>query len=273
MEIAKTQSGSTKLGKRKMKKVISRLFAAGLLCAAASANASLYTSDFGTQLADPSNCDDCFTGPFAFSGNNQSINFFGTIYSDLYVSSNGYVTFGSGETSFTSAALNTQTVAPMIAGSYTDLDSRNDAASNVYINTATAGQIIVTYQDMGHFSGNYDVRSTFQIVVRSDQFTVANGEGQIGFFYGTMTDPSRSSAGFGDGLNTINPGEVALASLVPGNTLVDLSARFFNLDGGIPVDVPPTDVPEPAGMAIFGLGLLGFAASRRKAAKKQVSAV
>jgi len=251
-----------------MKKMFRHLFAAGLLCIAASANAALYTSNFGTILSAPSDCDDCFAGPIAFSGAGQSINFFGTVYDSTYVSSNGYITFGSGRTSFSTSPLNTQSVAPMIAGSYTDLDSRSDAASNVWVNTATPGQIIVTYENMGHFSGNYDVRSTFQILVRSDQFSIPNGEGQIGLFYGTMTDPSPTSAGFGDGLAAANAGELALASSVPGTSLANISSRFFNLDSGVPVDVPPVDVPEPTGMAIFGLGLLGFAASRRKAAKK-----
>lgn len=38
--------------------------------------------------------------------------------------------------------------------------------------------------------------------------------------------------------------------------------------GAFAVNTAPAAVPEPATIAIFGLGLLGFAASRRKAAKK-----
>ena len=246
-----------------MKKALNSVLAAALLFTVATANAALFTSNFGSVLPTTSNCDDCADGPIAFSGINQSITFFGATYSSLYVSSNGYVTFDSPSTNFTSAPLDTQTVGKMIAGSFTDLDSRDNAPSNVYANTSTNGQIIVTYENMGHFSRNYAGLSTFQIVVRSDQFAFSNGEGQVGLFYGSMTDTNATSSGFGDGLSTSNPGEVALASLVPGSTLSN-SSRFYNLEGGIPVNVP-----EPTTVALLGLGLLGFAASRRTSAKSK----
>ena len=238
--------------------------ASALIALAASpASAALYTTTLGTALATTSNCDDCFDGPIAF-GNGQTINFFGTVYSSLYVGSNGYVTFGGGASQYTTIPLDTQNIAPMIAGSFTDLWSFNDAASGVYANTNNAGELIVTWSQMGHFNDNYAHRSTFQLVIRSDQFAIAQGEGQIGFFYDQITDPYATSAGFGDGLSQVNPGEVAFASNVAGTSLSNVSSRFFNLSNGAPTVVEPAAVPEPESIALLGLGALGLLLVRRR---------
>jgi hypothetical protein len=200
---------------------------------ATPAYAALYTNDYGVQLAATSNCDDCFDGPISF-GAGQNINFFGTVYGDLYVGSNGYVTFGGGATSYSTTPLNVQTIRPMIAGVYTDLDSRDDAASNVYVNTTIPGQIVVTWLDMGHFSRNYSVRSTFQLVIRSDQFAaILPGESKVGFYYGNITDGSAANGGFGDGLAAINPGEINLFS-GPASGQSNVTQTWFNFSGGIP---------------------------------------
>lgn len=246
-----------------MHKILRAVLAATLsLAALAPAHAALYTSTYGALLPDPSNCDDCYAGPIAFTGTGQSINFFGNTYSDLYVGSNGYVTFGAGYSSFSTQALDVQTVAPMIAAFYTDLDSRSDDASNVYANTTREGEIVVTWENMGHFSQNYSVRSTFQILLRSDQLAAREGLAQIGIFYGDVTDTRQVSAGFGDGLATSNEGEVAFASFVAGDTLSNNAPRYFNLNaGGVPVDVP-----EPGSLALLALGgaMLGKLRRRRK---------
>jgi hypothetical protein len=147
----------------------------------------------------------------------------------------------------------------MIAAFYTDLDSRSDDASNVYVNTNTAGEIVVTWENMGHFSGDYSVRSTFQILLRSDQLVSSSGLGQIGIFYGDVTDGRPVSAGFGDGLAQSNPGEVAFASFVAGNSLSNNAPRYYTLNGGV-----PADVPEPASLALLGMGGAALAALRRR---------
>lgn len=239
------------------------LWIIGVACLAnGSALAALYQpnpANWGALLGNSSDCDDCFDGPIAFPGVGQSLNLFGGTYSDLYVGSNGYVTFGAGATQYTPSPLNVQTVGKMIAGLFTDLDSRSDANSNVYVNTSTPGQIIVTYQQFGHFSLNYAVRSTFQIVIRSDQFVVPPGEGRIGFFYDSITDGDTAAAGFGDGLAAVNPGEVAFYS-GPASGLSNSQPRWYNLSGGIPAVQSAEPIPTLSEWAMIALsGMLAFA--------------
>lgn len=214
-------------------------------------------SDFGTVLSDESNCDDCSSGPYFF-GAGHDLEFFGNTYDALYVSSNGYVTFGGGHSAYSSQPLDTQSIAPMIAGLFTDLDSSSDADSQVFVNTSVPGQIVVTWYRMGIWPQLYSGRATFQLVIRSDQSPIPSGEGQIGFFYDAVTFDRNASAGFGDGLSDVNPGEVAFHTQAPASDLNNAAPRWYNLSGGVPVTPPTIAVTPVPTLSQWAMILLSF---------------
>jgi len=144
-----------------------------LAFSAASAWPAYFTSALGSALAGPSDCDDCFEQ--VLFGPGQTINYFGQTYDGLFVGSNGYVTFGSGLSDWVPQPLLPRFAPAMIAAVWTDLDTREDTTSNVFVNTSTPGQIVVTWDGSGHYPQDYSVRSFAQLVVRSSQFAVPAG--------------------------------------------------------------------------------------------------
>lgn len=228
------------------------------------AQAALFTSNFGAVVDNVSNCDDCSSTAIAF-GSGYNINYFGTTYSSLFIGSNGYVTFDQGHTVFSNEPVNTRDDMVGIAGMVSDLSTEDDELSNIFVNSNTAGQLIVTF-DRVFQSGSPSARSTFQLVIRADQFDIPAGEGQIGFFYGDIFDEADVSAGIGDGTTAIVTGEEAFASQVPGTSLSNSDARFYTLNnvGGGPVGPQPGSVPEPASLVLMAGTMLAALLSRRR---------
>lgn len=154
---------------------------------------------------------------------------------------------------------------PGVTSGIMDLSADNvDAATNV------SGFAIQ------HFSGGFCITS-------------AAGCGGTNFLSGTFTDAAFGALG-GDGLtvNIANPPEaltltsavIAASNLVP-PTAFDLSmsavapplaisngtiaAFSASYTGDASSNVAPPSIPEPASLAILGLGVLGLAAVRRRA--------
>jgi hypothetical protein len=239
-------------------------------------HADYYTTTLGSVVPGYSRNDDNSFGP-------QSLGFdltlFGTTYNQAYINNNGNITFGVAVGVFTPQPLNTQSFAPMIAPFFADVDTRNSASGLVYVNTSTPDQIIITWDQVGYFSNHVERRNSFQLVLRGPNFVLPAGEGRIGFFYGAMQwetgDASGgvngfggipATAGFGDGLAAINPGEVSL----PGSQRDGISrilsgnSYWFDLDsGGTPA------IPEPSTYAamVAMAGVVGVTLWRRRQAK------
>jgi hypothetical protein len=120
----------------------------------------------GSTLANITNSDDAnqnvsITG--VFSGGIQ----FGAItYTSMYVSSNGYVTFGHGNSGYSPLGIAGYTLGPIIAAQYDDLHP--GIAGDIYYSQNT-DYVVVTYSGVAAYSSPTGVGSgynTFQIVLR-----------------------------------------------------------------------------------------------------------
>lgn len=241
----------------------------------------LYTNDFGSVVvttgggsganigqADGRN-DDGYSGPIALGYTLQ--NFFGSDYSSIYVNNNGNITFQGGLSDYTPEGLQGATV-PVIAPFFADVDTRGANSGVVYINQSITGETIITWDHVGYYNSLDDKLDTFQLVLRSSDFATPDGEGTIGFFYGSMNwDTGHASnvpaaVGFGDGQSN---GYALQGSTQSGvYNIVNDSYIWFNVaDSGTPTPVPPSNVPEPGslGLLLAGLGLVGAALRRRQA--------
>lgn len=223
--------------------------------------------------------DDAVFGPYPLG---FTLTFFGVSYTDFWISNNGNIQFGSSANgSYTpSATLDTQTLNPMIAPYWADVDTRPSDGGMVYLRT-DPNQIIVTWDAVGYYSQHTDKLASFQLVVRGPAYIPDPDEGMIGFFYKAVQwetgDASGgsggfggtpASAGFGDGLVASNPGEIS----IPGSRLDGISQvltnnhYWFQLGaGGVPAQDEGT-VPEPGTILLFtsGLALLPLCRIKRK---------
>ena len=197
----------------------------------------------------------------------NGLNFFGREFSSLWVNNNGGVTFNGPRGAFTPTVITQNNNNPEITPFFADVDTRGGAT------TATAGgsstgsnlvyydfdtvndRFIVTWDDVGYYSGRTDKLNAFQLILTD----VGGGDFDIEFRYEYMSWTTGNASGGSNGLggtparagftaSTGNPdayfelpasgNQAALLQLheVVGNTgqtgIWEFSVRSGNIDSG-----------------------------------------
>ncbi|RYY02296.1 MAG: choice-of-anchor A family protein [Gammaproteobacteria bacterium] len=162
------------------------------------------TSGYGQLAMSPN--DDGSSGLIDVSATfSKGVNFFGQSYKNIYVNNNGNITFKApvGVYTPTPFPISQQ---PMIAPFWGDVDTRGGvpsglppASNNVYYSSAKAGNFIVTWFNVGYYSGAINKINSFQLVLTDRQDT---GEGNIDveFRYNRLEWTTGSASGGTNGL-------------------------------------------------------------------------
>lgn len=240
-------------------------------------------------------CDDCFTGSVALP---FSVNYFGNTYGNTFVSNNGYITFGSGQGTFTPTGLGAAYAGlPIIAPFFADVDTRPANGGFTQYGSGLFGGMTawgVTWTDVGYYANHTDKTNTFQLLL-VDRSDITAGDFDIYFNYDRILwetgDASGGSNGFGGtpvaaGFNAGTggapgtyfqlPGSLSSGALLNGgpnaltanSNIGDAGRYLFNVRNG--TVVVPGSVPEPATWAIMLLGF-GLAGAFMRGTKRSVS--
>lgn len=223
-----------------MRKLLATFVIGGLLAGGATTTATANNLNLG----DDANANVALGFTF---------NFYGVDYNSIFVGSNGYITFGSGDTDFTESLGEFLGNQPRIAGFWDDLSPNNGGMVTA---KGDANSMVVSFIDVPEFSNTGS--NTFSMTLHAN--------GNIDFSYNGMT-AADAIVGLSPGGNLGNPGTAVDFSTsatwaIPGLGDQAIYQQFtagFDLDG-----LTISFVPAPGALAL--LGLAGLVSRRRRRA-------
>jgi hypothetical protein len=117
---------------------------------------AVFENDFGTLVSRSDDDYYLFNLPFPFP-------YYGTTQTQAYVGTNGYITFGSGDWTYTETLPGFSSV-PRIAAFFDDLYGRSTGA--MYVNASLPGRFVVTHDRVQHYS--WGGSNTIQMTLYAD---------------------------------------------------------------------------------------------------------
>lgn len=236
--------------------------------------------------------DDFFSGPLNLG---FTVNFFGTTYTQTYLSNNGYITFGAGQSTYTPTGLGSgYSGLPIIAAFFADVETTNPASGLVGYGAGTFdGRQAwgATFDGVGYYNDKADKLNTFQLLLvnRSDtgagNFDIILNYDSIQWESGDVESPGNNGFGGNSAAVGYNAGQLGnpagtyfqfMGSQTPGsfldggpfalaeNSNVNFDGRYlFMVRNGI-VQQPGIPEPETWALLIAGFGLVGAAMRRQR---------
>jgi len=264
---------------------LTSLIGAALLAFSATASASPILSGFNQTYVAA--LDDGSTQVNLAGRMKLGLN--GSVFSSLFVNTNGNVSFGGGMGAYSPTAFSGESYSySFLAPFFGDVDIRNGHGTVGYGNTVFNGHnaFAVTWDKVGYYPTMNDKKNTFQLLVVDRADTGANNF-DFYYNYGSLQWDSSSSAdkvraGFhmmgtaadfefnGSGTSNKLLDSGALALIKGSNVGVD--GRYaFNVRGGVAsYGVAAGDkangIPLPGSLPLLGIGALALAFGRRRKA-------
>ncbi len=125
--------------------------------------------------------------PFAF-------NFYGNIYTGLYVSSNGYVSFGSGYSNYSNGCIpSTSTPNNAVYAFWDDLVPTGGSNGNIYAKQIDSGTFVIEWYQVKQYGGSF--YQTFEVVLRNDH--------SITLQYQSVSNTGSATVGVGNATGTL----------------------------------------------------------------------
>lgn len=135
--------------------------------------------------------DDGSYGPIALP---FSYNLYGTSYTEVWINTNGNLTFTGPYGVYNPSGFPISV--PMVAGFWTDVDTRNTAGGQIYYKVFPT-RLVVTWDSVGYFSNSVDKLNTFQIIITNGNDPVVGPGLNTAFYYGDMQWTTGSAAASG----------------------------------------------------------------------------